>query len=138
MKKWSVPFRKNIYTTCILNMAFVLLLLPSMLSCKKEGEGGKASIKGRVLHHDTPIPGATVMIKYGAKEIPGVNQSDYDQLVTATLSDASYSFENLRVGNYYLYSTGYDSSIMEIVTGGIPVTIKSKKEIKETNVPVTE
>lgn len=119
--------------------SIVLLFLGiNFLSCKKEGLGGKANVQGKVLHHETPIPGATVLIKYGAKEMPGTNPTDYDQSVTASLVDATYKFENLRAGKYFIYSIGFDSTIMEAVKGGIPVTIKSKKETLNKDVPVTE
>lgn len=105
-------------------------------SCVKEGPGGKGGIKGMVRHHSKPIPGAVVYIKYGAKESPGTNVTRYDASVNAD-GNANYQFADLKKGDYYLLGIGFDSSIVQVVTGGIPVTI-GKNEIAQTDVPVTE
>ena len=117
-----------------------LFLVPYSLflsSCHKEGPGGKATIKGAVKHHSQLIPGAVVYIKYGAKESPGTNVTYYDGSVT-TDANANYSFADLRKGNYFLFGVGFDSSITQTVTGGIPVEVKSKTETVEKDVQVTE
>jgi len=119
----------------ILAIAIILL---SITSCKKEGTGGKATITGHVKHHEVHIPDAVVYIKYGAKELPGTNASDFDAQTIASSGDGHYAFEGLQKGNYYLYATGYDSNISENVFGGIPVKIKKKTETVETDVPVVE
>src|ERR1051325_2311460 len=106
---------------CLLSSVFCLV------SCTKEGTGGKASIKGMVMHHDKMIPGATVYIKYGVKESPGSNVQYYDDHVAADGS-GNYQFVDLKKGNYYLFAVGFDSSITQTVTGGIPAVIKRKTE----------
>lgn len=119
--------------------AFFLLLsisIFSVYSCKKEGPGGKSTIKGVVKHHSLAIPNATVYIKYGAREFPGETISNYDSQVTADAS-GNYEFTNLVKGDYYLYGYGYDASIMQDVKGGVGVNVKKNKTV-ETNVPVVE
>jgi len=120
---------------------FFFYLLPAafllLTCCSKEGTGGKAAINGKVLHHSTPIPGATVYIKYGAKESPGTNIPDYDSNVIAD-SSAHYQFADLKAGDYYLFAVGFDSTTVQTVYGGIPVDIKSKAETVVSDVPVTE
>lgn len=116
---------------------YILIPLFLFLSCRKEGPGGKAAIKGIVKHHAVPIPGAVVYIKYGAKESPGTNVTYYDESASADAS-ANYSFADLKKGDYYLFSVGYDSSIVKTVTGGIPVEIKSRTETVEADVQVVE
>ncbi len=108
-----------------------------IISCSKEGRGGKAAIQGAVKHHSTPIPGAVVYIKYGAKESPGTNVTYYDANVTADAS-ANFMFPDLKRGDYYLFCVGFDSAIAQTVIGGIPVEIKSKTETLTADIPVTE
>jgi len=117
--------------------AFLFLLLftaISILGCNKEGVGGKASISGTVKHLGTALPGAIVYIRYGADIFPGYDLNQYDDNATVNGVDASFSFGTLYKGNYYLYAVGYNSSIMETVTGGIAVKIKKKTESLTTEV----
>ena len=115
----------------------VILVMAVISSCKKEGTGGKATITGYVKHHSAPIPNATVYIKYGAKESPGTDPSNYDANVTADTS-AKYVFKDLAKGDYYLFSIGYDSAISNTVYGGTGATIKKKTEAVQVDVPVVE
>jgi hypothetical protein len=123
-----------------MNQQLVLFCIVALLglSCNKAGVGGKASISGAVMHHEVPITSATVYIKYGADAFPGFDLDQYDDQRTASATDASYSFTNLYKGDYYIYSTGYDTSRMEVVSGGVPVKIKKKKENIEIDIPVKE
>lgn len=114
-----------------------LLFVLSLLSCTKEGPGGKAAIQGMVMHHSTPIPGAVVYIKYGVTESPGTDITYYDANVTADAT-AHFEFPDLKRGDYYLFGIGFDSAIVKTVIGGIPVEIKSKTETITADVPVTE
>ena len=119
--------------------SYFLFLLPVLLlvSCGKEGPGGKGAIHGMVMHHSAIIPGAVVYIKYGTQESPGSNITYYDASVTSD-SGAHYEFADLRKGDYYLFSVGFDSSSAQTVNGGIPVEIKNKTETVSADVPVTE
>jgi hypothetical protein len=117
--------------------AFSLAALILISACGKEGPGGKATIKGYVMHHSDPIPGAVVYIKYGVSESPGTDVTYYDASVNADTS-AYFEFTNLKKGDYYLFGVGFDPAITETVSGGVPVKISSKSETVETNVPVTE
>ncbi|HET7819638.1 MAG TPA: hypothetical protein VFL70_10055 [Bacteroidia bacterium] len=115
----------------------IALLLFFCSSCTKEGPGGKIIIKGRVMHHEQPIPNATVYIKYGTQDSPGSNITYYDANVKAD-ANANYQFNNLRRGEYYLFGVGFDSTIVEQVSGGIPVKVKNKEETVTLDVPVVE
>ena len=95
-------------------------------------------IFGQVLHHDDPILGATVYLKYNATEFPGMLPEDYDEQVSASEVDATFEFSELPKGSYYLYSIGDDLDCPCQVFGGIPVVLQSDSEILETNIPVTE
>lgn len=122
---------KNVFNVLI---AAVILFFSS---CIKEGPGGKASIKGTVKHHSKLIPGSVVYIKYGATDSPGSNVTYYDASVNADVN-AYFEFTDLKRGDYYLFGVGYDSSIVQDLSGGVPIKIKSKTEVIETVVPVTE
>lgn len=121
---------------CKIILPVIFLFLFSF--CKKNGTGGKATIKATVSHHEKIIPGATVYIKYGAKEFPGSNPSSYDANYSAP--DGTCEIKDLLRGDYYLYAVGFDSSIGELVKGGVPVKIKSrdKRDTQDVTVAVTE
>lgn len=112
------------------NLISLLLIATLMLfaSCKKEGTGGKSSIKGSVKHHSLIIPNAVVYIKYEAKEFPGADVSKYDANVTCD-ANGNYEIKELRKGNYYLYGVGYDSSISENVYGGLSTKLRNSESI---------
>jgi hypothetical protein len=115
---------------------FISVLFFVSVSCKKEGIGGKSSISGYVNHHGLRIPNAVVYIKYGATEFPGTDLAKYDDKTTSDAS-AYYEIKNLRRGNYYLYSLGFDNSINEVVSGGVAVKLLYNKSA-DTDIPVTE
>ena len=123
---------KNVLPLLLL-LAFTTFLFAS---CKKEGIGGKSSVSGYVKHHGLAISNAVVYIKYGATEFPGTDISKYDDRATSN-SEAFFEIENLRRGNYYLYSVGFDNSISEVVFGGIAVKLLANKSV-DTDVPVSE
>jgi hypothetical protein len=114
-------------------LAVSILTLPS---CKPEGTGGSSEIALFVKHHSAPIPGATVYIKYGTSESPGTTASSFDDAVMAD-ADGHAHFHDLVKGDYYLYGVGFDSSISQVVMGGVPVKLKNGEE-KEVTVAVTE
>lgn len=114
----------------------LLLVCNTVVSCKKEGLGGKCSLSGTVKHHAFPIPNATVYIKYGAIEFPGNDVTQYDASFT-TDATAHYEFKDLQKGNYYLYGVGYDSAYMQAVVGGVYIKLR-QREAKTSDVPVTE
>jgi hypothetical protein len=121
------------------NLLFLplLMIVMSLNSCTREGFGGDARIAGGVAHHGLRIPNAVVYIKFNAKELPGTLVSDFDASVEADAQGA-YTFENLKKGDYYLYSVGYDSSISEVVRGGLTVNIAEKDQSLAKDIAVTE
>jgi|ETNmetMinimDraft_18_1059904.scaffolds.fasta_scaffold79408_2 hypothetical protein len=128
----------NYFNKGICHLFMPIILVAFHTSCVKPGKGGMAEIKGYVKHHSTAIPNAVVCIKYGAKEFPGDDLSIYDEQILTTGTDASYEFTELKKGDYYLFSVGYDSTIMEPVKGGVPVLILKKAETADVNIPVAE
>jgi hypothetical protein len=119
----------------ILTLAVIL----TITACKKNGTGGKETIKGVVAHHSRAIPNSKVYIKYNATEFPGSTISNYDDKVIAN-SEAAYEIKNLRPGEYYLYAVGVDPSSVEPVFGGVPVVIRNsdKNATIQANIAVVE
>lgn len=130
------------YMKILLYSAACLFLFSLLIfsSCKKEGTGGEATIVAFPKHHEKTIKGATVYVKFGTKEFSGKNASDYDLTVTGEPEEDHVHIEELKWGDYYLYASGYDSSIARVVTGGVPITIKrsEKKEEIVVQIPVSE
>jgi hypothetical protein len=121
-------------------IAFGLIIF-TVFACKKNGTGGDNTIAAFPKHHGVTIPNATVYIKYGATELPGVSASDFDDSKIAVKEgsgDAHAHFEGLLKGDYYIYSVGFDSTVNETVSGGVAVKITSKSGEKDVDVPVTE
>ena len=121
--------------------AVIALAVFFFLSCKKNGTGGENTIAAFPKHHGVTIPNATVFIKYGATELPGVNASDFDDSKVAVKEgsgDAHAHFEGLLKGDYYIYAIGFDSTVNETVSGGIAVKISKKSGEQDVDVPLTE
>lgn len=124
---------KNIAIAVIISAATLLS------SCCKEGLDGNASVTAIIKHHEKAIYGATVYVKFNAKDQPA-SLADYDASFTASAGDSVVIIDNLRCGDYYFFSTGNDPSINEAVKGGTPYTIRygDRKQQIEVNIPVTE
>ena len=135
--RYKVYGNNGIRKYALFPIPYTLFLIPLflILSCRKEGPGGKALINGTVKHTTAPIAGAVVYIKYGAKESPGSDVTYYDNSVTAD-AQANYKFADLKRGSYYLFAVGFDSSIVQTVTGGVAVEINSKTETVQADVQV--
>lgn len=115
-------------------ICFIAISTLTISSCKKEGTGGKSKVSGYVKHHNGLIPNSIVYIKYGAKEFPGADASNYDDQITAD-SNAYYEFDGLQKGDYYLYGVGMDGS--QPVKGGVGIKLRRNEDL-ESDVPVTE
>jgi hypothetical protein len=125
----------------VLNFYKLLLIVGTTIAviifdACKAGPGGKSSVSGTVYHHTRPITTCIVYIKYGATEFPGTDVSTYDASVKPD-AKAHYEFDNLRMGNYFLYGVGYDSVVMAPVSGGVGIKLKYDKA-STTDVPITE
>jgi hypothetical protein len=109
-----------------------------IFSCKKAGTGGANTLVISPEHHGSPIKGATAYLKFDTKEQPGTEASDYDLIEIGEQKEDHIHVEGLKPGKYYIYCVGYDSTIFQIVKGGIPLTVKSKSGETAIAVPVTE
>src|SRR4051812_8664748 len=82
-------------------------------SCNKAGTGGEAEVSATIMHHERAIPGATLYVKFNAKEFPGEDVSKYDVTQVTGIVDHATGHthvKNLKQGYYYFYGVGYDSS----------------------------
>ncbi len=116
------------------------LLSIVLFSCERNkdevaGKGGSATLKVTPQHHGDDISNSKVKLKYNTQELP----ASFDEEVTTVQENGKpvATFTGLKKGNYYVYSTGYDSSIGQDVAGGIPYTIK-EENTQNITVPVTE
>lgn len=121
------------------NMKQILLatiIVASIAACKKDpGEGGRATIKGKVyvrnynstytlLNDQYFAQGENVYIMYG--DIPGIGNS------VRTAYDGSFQFPYLRKGKYKVYALSKDSTsaatskTIEVLK---EIEIKDKKEV---------
>jgi hypothetical protein len=120
------------------NIALLLLSVAVFASCQRQ-DCETATVKGKVQHHALDIPDAMVYIKKGSKDAPSDprNPKSYDDSVKAD-ANAAYSFSNLKDGDYYLFSIGFDAAIGEAVFGGRPLTVpcKSTRETINQNIAV--
>jgi hypothetical protein len=121
----------------------ILLWCLSLYSCKKDKKSVPADVAVYVKHHGALIPGAKIYVKHNASEFPGTDPASYDDSATAGTEEHAKGhahFEGLNAGTHYFYSTGYDSTIMEDVMGGISLTVEEREEKQELtlDIPVTE
>lgn len=124
------------------NTVLVLATTISVFACCRPeeqtevgGKGGNATLKVTPQHHGNNIPNSKVQIKYNTQELP----TSFDE-VEMTVDDNGKpvaTFSGLKKGNYYIYGSGYDSSIGQNVVGGIPYTI-TEENTQSITVPVTE
>lgn len=118
------------------NLFFIAFLL-IFISCEKqEGEGGTSTIKGKVIIHlvsdDFQTPYATfpdedqdVYIMYGS--------DDFFSDETETHYDGIFRFQNLRKGDYKVYSYSADTTGQSL-SGKVPIIKDVKIEKNGTSV----
>ena len=104
-------------------------------SCKKNDTGGDATITASVYHGSTPIHLPTFYVKFDAVSAPADPVNDYDLKIDGKHENHVH-IKELRYGTYYVYATGFDSTIMKPVKGGVEVKIKWKDRKKESLVDI--
>lgn len=142
------PFTKNTQRAILLSIG---LLTVTTTSCKDEkedacvaGGGGTVDLVLFPQHHSEPISGIpgyvdSAFIKFNTREFPGDNPAKYDIVLTGNIGSDSIIVEGMKCGDYFLFMTGFDTSIAERVKGGIPYTIaEGASGLKNVIVPITE
>lgn len=112
------------------------------VSCKRiekepAGKGGSATINAVLRHHDVykNIINGKTFIKYNAQDASETYDDSVDCIYISGMPTAKFS--QLKKGKYYLYGTGFDTSIRQNVKGGIPYEVTEEAELNIT-LPVTE
>jgi hypothetical protein len=114
-------------------------------ACKRAGTNGDATLVVFPQHHGRTIPNHagypdSVYVKFNAKDLPENPTQNFDVVFVGEVGEDHVHCEGLHTGNYFLYATGWDTTINERVTGGESVKIryKDRKQEIDVNVPVTE
>lgn len=126
-------------------IGLLALVLAAISSCKKAGTDGDAILVVFAKHHGTIIPNQalyldTVYVKFNTQDLPADPTHDYDAIFVGEAGEDHVHMEGLHTGKYFLFVTGWDTSINARVFGGIAVKIKWKDRKKEIDidVPVVE
>ena len=133
------------YKICLALVPLLLLIS----GCKKDkdclaGSGGNHTLVLKPQHHGDPIYNQpnypdSAMIKFGAGEFPGDDASRYDIVIAGQPGTDQVTVSGLQCGNYYIFMTGFDTTISQRVKGGIPYQITENAGNSLTLViPVTE
>lgn len=132
-----------------------LILFSGLLlaaSCKKEddcvaGTGGSVTIAAFPEHHGTAIishakPGYpdSAFLKFSPPSnfSPTSNPADYDLVLAASEGEDHVHVDGLKCGDYYIFMTGWDTTINERVKGGIPYSFTQTSGEIDLVIPVTE
>jgi hypothetical protein len=79
-------------------------------------------------------------IKYNTLDLPSNGQ--YDDSATGSRNssypDVFATFNELQPGNYYIYVTGYDTSVRQNIKGGISFSLPDNASPTSVIVPVSE
>lgn len=137
----------NKISSRLLFSAVILTFTSGFFSCKKEnkctaGSGGALSMVVYLKHHGVTIPNDslrpdTVWVLYNATEWKGAPVG-YSARIIGEAGENHVHVPNLKCGDYYLYASGWDTSITKNVIGGIPVSTDKESGELEVSVPVSE
>lgn len=136
----------------MIKFKFSILLLSAISlttfsGCNKNkcnaGTGGSVIIAAYPKHHGTTIYNQpaypdTAYIKFCTKDFPGTDLSQYDLKIAGEVGEDHVHINGLQSGDYYIYMAGFDTTISQRVTGGIPFTIDQTGGEIDLTVPVTE
>lgn len=118
-------------------------------SCTYAGTGGNTVIVAYPKHHGLKIYNQTTYldtayVKFNTQEFPGTDPSLYDAVIAGEAGEDHVHIDGMKVGKYYIYMAGYDTSGIASgtpvgrVTGGTPYTLTQATGEVELDVAVTE
>jgi hypothetical protein len=120
-------------TRAIVWLSFLICLAFMWQSCCKAGKGGNATLHVSVLSDSkNPIYNTIVYLKYG-QSTPPASVTGFDAKIQPPAGSNTVSFTGLKCGTYYLYASGYDSTLKSPVSGGAPLSILHKDRNKTTS-----
>jgi len=127
--------------------AAVLGFVLSLTSCKDDdkcqaGSGGNLTIVAQLAHHGDVIPNDslypdTVWVKFNVSDW-GNAPAGYDLRFIGEFPEDHVHLDGLKCGKYYLYGSGWDSSINMAVKGGKPFETDQQDGELNTTIPVVE
>lgn len=112
-------------------------------SCEYGGTGGNITLVAKPEHHGVSIISKvgyvdSAFVKFNTQNSPGSIVSAYDLIIAGEEGEDHVHIPGLKNGKYYIFMTGYDSTINQRVKGGIPfILIQSTGEV-ELKAPVSE
>ena len=128
-----------------LSIAALALTFSFITSCKKAGTDGDATLVVFAKHHGVTIPNHagyvdSVYVKFNTQELPSNPTQNYDAVFVGEAGEDHIHCENLHTGKYYIFVTGWDTTINQRVSGGMAIKIKYKQRKQEIDqdVAVTE
>ena len=112
-------------------------------SCVYGGTGGNLTIVAKPQHHGVPIVSKvgwvdSAYVKFNTQDSPGSTAAVYDLVLPGEEGEDHVHILNMKPGKYYIFMTGFDSTYVKRVSGGIPVTITQSAGELEVVVPVSE
>lgn len=120
-----------------------------LTSCKEDdeaacigGDGGQLTIVATLEHHGDVIPNSpgypdTVWVKYNTQEWSNAPLG-YDKQVIGEEGEDHVHITGLKCGKYYLYASGFDTTIQMVVRGGIPISTNQSTGELMIDIPATE
>jgi hypothetical protein len=112
-------------------------------SCEYAGLGGNTTIVAFPKHHGVSILNKatypdSAFVKFNVTESPGSSAGSYDKIFVGETGEDHIHLAGLKPGKYYIMMSGFDSSIVKRVSGGIPYTLTQTSGEVDLVVPVTE
>ena len=112
-------------------------------SCQYGGLDGNTTIVAKPQHHGVPIISKigyvdSAFVKFNTQESPGSLASDYDLVIAGEEGEDHVHIEELKPGKYFIMMTGFDSTITQRVSGGIPYILTQSSGEVDVEVPVSE
>ena len=112
-------------------------------SCQLAGLGGNTTIAAKPQHHGVPIYNQaaypdTAYVKFNRQDFPGPDPFSYDAIFAGIPGEDHVKLTGLKTGYYYIWMAGFDTSIAQRVTGGIPFALTQSSGELDLIIPVTE
>lgn len=103
-------------------------ILIFIFGCKKKelSNGGtiqsKIKLYVQINHHWWAVPGCRVFLAPAVDAFPGTDTTKYP-FKTTSLNDGQAVFENIFYQHYWIYATGFDSQVMQPITGNTQIIV---------------
>lgn len=111
----------------MLRILIIFCLVLILSACQKAGTGGSARLNVFVLRAEEKslVQGMKVRIRYNETEFPGRDSDLYNDFAK-TDHHGKCNFSGLRKGNYFLYTEGLDSILLDSISGSSTFHINNK------------